>query len=183
MNEVRVSVIITVYNIERYIGECLDSILNQDIDEIEVICVDDASTDNSYMVLKEYEKKDRRIHIILNETNMGQASSRNVGCRLAKGEYLYVMDGDDWLKPGALRKLYACAKEDNLDILTFSAESFADSQSTESLGAKMRDFYIRKHAYKNVMIGPDLFAELNNNGDVHGNICLQFINREFFVQN
>ena len=99
MKELKISVIITVYNIEKYIGECLDSILTQDMDEIEVICVDDASTDKSKEVLRVYQNKDQRIHVISNETNLGQASSRNNGCKIARGKYLYVMDrylGREW---------------------------------------------------------------------------------------
>lgn len=183
MNDVKISVIITIYNIEKYISECLDSVLNQDFTQMEVICVDDASTDNSYEILKEYEKKDKRIHVICNAVNQGQASSRNRGCRQARGEYLYIMDGDDLIKEGALRRMYETAKTENLHILTFSAESFPDNQQMESYSKKLKDLYIRKHKYETCMSGAELFAELIGNGDVHGNVCLQFINRKFFEEN
>lgn len=183
MNDVKISVIVTVYNIERYIGECLDSVLNQEFTPIEVICVDDASSDKSYQILKEYEKKDKRVRIICNEVNLGQASSRNRGCRKATGEYLYIMDGDDLIKEGALKRLYECANAENLDILTFAAESFPDNQKMELRCKKQEGLYIRKHTNTYCVAGAELFAEMVGNGDGHGNVCLQFINRKFFEDN
>ena len=77
---IKVSIIIPVYNVEKYIPECLDSVINQSLKEIEIICVDDCSTDNSYNILLEYAKKDNRIKIIKHDKNKGLGPARNTGC-------------------------------------------------------------------------------------------------------
>ena len=94
---IKVSVIIPVYNVEPYLKEALDSVINQTLREIEIICIDDCSTDNSYNILEEYAKKDNRIIIIKNEENLGVGISRNKGIRLSKGEYIGFVDGDDYI--------------------------------------------------------------------------------------
>ncbi len=168
MDDIKISIIVTVYNIEEYIGECLESILNQDIAEIEVICIDDASQDDSHKVLKEYNRKDDRIKIIHNEKNQGQASSRNKGCRQAKGEYLYIMDGDDYLIHGALKRLYDCAKTNHLDILTFSAESFTDDSDMILISKQAKDIYKRNSKYDKILEGAELLYELLDRDDIYG---------------
>lgn len=183
MDDIKISIIVTVYNIEEYIGECLESVLNQDIAEIEVICIDDASEDDSHKVLKEYNRKDDRIKIIHNEKNQGQASSRNKGCRQAKGEYLYIMDGDDYLIHGALKRLYDCAKTNHLDILTFSAESFTDDSDMILISKQAKDIYKRNSKYDKILEGAELLYELLDRDDIYGNLCLMFINRIFFEEN
>ena len=101
---VKVSVILPVYNVEKYLKECLDSILNQTLQEIEVICVDDGSTDRSLEILREYEKKDKRV-IVLTQENKGAGAARNKGLAIAKGEYLSFLDSDDFLLPECWKKL------------------------------------------------------------------------------
>ena len=119
-----ISVIVTVYNIKSYIRECIESILSQKDVEFEVICVDDASTDGSDSILDEYKKKDSRIRVLKNLKNEGLASARNKGYRLAGGEYLYNIDGDDLLAEGALYRMHQVMKEHDLDLLAFSAKAF-----------------------------------------------------------
>ena len=96
MNEIKVSVIIPVYNTENYLRECLDSVLAQTLREIEVICVDDGSTDNSLNILKEYQNKDTRI-VVLTQENRSAGAARNYGLSIAKGKYLSFLDSDDFL--------------------------------------------------------------------------------------
>ena len=148
-NQIEISVIVTVYNIENYIRECLDSILNQEDVNLECICVDDVSTDRSLEIVKEYAQRDQRITIIQNQKNMGLSSSRNVGFRHASGEYLYNIDGDDYLKPGALKRMYSCAKENNLDLLGFSATAFFDDETMRGFGRV--DEYVRKGTYEDIV--------------------------------
>lgn len=177
-----ISIIVTVYNIENYIGECLESILNQRGVDLECICVDDVSTDGSYELLKKYEKKDPRIKIIKNKKNMGLSSSRNVGFRNATGKYLYNIDGDDFLKSGALERLYSCAEENELDLLGFSATSFFESEEMTQFGNE--DEYVRKKIYPQVMTGAELFAELISNNDrASSNMVLYFYRRDYFESN
>lgn len=115
----KISVIIPVYNVERYLRECLDSVLKQSFKEIEVICVDDASTDNSLNILKDYACKDNRI-TVATQKNYGAAVARNVGLKLAKGEYLLIIDSDDMLEIDSLEKLYKKSKNNDLDICIFN---------------------------------------------------------------
>ena len=98
----KVSVIIPVYNVEKYLRECLDSVVNQTLKDIEIICVNDGSTDNSLQILEEYASQDSRIKIINNEKNMFAGPSRNKGLTASSGEYVYFMDSDDYLKLNAL---------------------------------------------------------------------------------
>ena len=140
-----ISVIVTVYNIEEYIAECLESILNQKGPSLECICVDDASTDGSYYILKRYSQKDARVKIIQNNRNMGLSSSRNIGFQKATGKYLYNIDGDDFLIAGALKRLYTCAEKNHLDLLGFSATSFFESDEMKQFGKENE--YVRKKIY------------------------------------
>ena len=180
--KIDVSVIVTVYNIERYIGECLDSLLDQEEINYEVICVDDASTDRSYEILCDYQQRDSRIKVIHNSQNMGLSSARNVGFKEAVGEFLYNIDGDDLLKQGALKRLYSCAVENELDLLGFSAVSFFDDDEMRKYGSENE--YVRKGNYLDVKPGPELFAELIDNNDrASSNMVLYFYNREFFERN
>ena len=123
------SVIIPVYNVEDYLNECLDSVINQTLEDIEIICIDDGSTDNSPNILKEYQKKDSRIKIITKE-NGGQATARNLGIKEAQGEYIAFVDSDDFIEPTMFEKLYTKAKDNNLDIAMCKIATF-DNQTEE----------------------------------------------------
>jgi glycosyltransferase involved in cell wall biosynthesis len=114
-NDIKVSVIMPIYNASRYLGPAIDSILDQTLPEIEIICVDDGSTDKSLEILKEYQKQDDRIRIVT-QTNAGPAHARNNGIRRARGEYIAFLDADDFVEPTFLEDLYATASQDNLDI-------------------------------------------------------------------
>lgn len=113
---IKVSIIVPVYNVEKYIHKCLDSLVNQTLKELEFIFVNDGSPDNSPKIIKEYQKKDKRIKL-LNKENGGQASARNLGLEHAKGEYIAFLDSDDYVKENMYETLYNRAKKDNLDIV------------------------------------------------------------------
>lgn len=110
-----ISVIIPVYNVEKYLEQCLDSVINQNLQDIEIICVDDGSTDNSPSILEKFSSKDNRIKIFSKE-NGGQASARNLGIKKAKGKYIAFVDSDDFIKEDMFVKLYDVAENNNLDI-------------------------------------------------------------------
>lgn len=101
---VTVSVVVALYNSERYIKECIDSVLNQSLKEIELICVDDASTDSTPQILSEYAFRDSRVKIITLNENAGAQIARNAGVAIAQGEYIITIDHDDWLGVDALEK-------------------------------------------------------------------------------
>lgn len=111
----KISVIIPVYNAEKYLKECLGSILNNTLKDIEVICVDDGSTDNSLKMLKEYSEHDKRIRILTQE-NSGAAIARNAGIEAAEGQYLYFLDSDDFVDNNIFEKLYKQITKYNADI-------------------------------------------------------------------
>ncbi len=110
-----ISVIIPVYNVENYLRQCLDSILNQTYTDFEVICVNDGSTDNSLNILNEYAKKDSRIKVI-SQKNKGPSKARNVGLKHANSEYICFIDSDDKIEPDFFEKLYAV--RDMSDLIT-----------------------------------------------------------------
>ena len=111
----KVSVILPVYNVGKYLRQSLDSLINQTLNEIEIICVNDGSVDDSYDILEEYKAKDSRIKVIHKE-NKGTGAARNDGLRLATGECIGFVDPDDWVKPNMFERLYNLIKEKNLDI-------------------------------------------------------------------
>ena len=122
---VKVSVIIPVYNVEKYLGECLESIIDQSLEDIEIVCVNDGSTDNSLSILESYAELDNRIKIISQE-NHGLAAARNTGLKNINGDYVYFIDSDDFLELSALEELYNLAEEKSLDFVMFKLINFDD---------------------------------------------------------
>ena len=125
----KISVIIPVYNVENYLKKCLDSVCNQTLTDIEIICINDGSTDNSLKILNEYEIKDERIKVISKE-NGGQATARNLGIKEAQGEYVSFVDSDDFIEPTMLEKLYTKSKNNDLDIVMCKIATY-DNQTHE----------------------------------------------------
>ncbi|MFD3155951.1 glycosyltransferase family 2 protein [Haloimpatiens sp. FM7330] len=114
-----ISIIIPVFNAEKYLKRCLESVISQSYTEIEVILVDDGSSDRSKLICEEYRRKDSRIKTIFN-SNAGPGFSRNYGLEMAMGDYIYFMDADDELLPEALQENYRIAVEKNLDVIIFA---------------------------------------------------------------
>lgn len=123
--QVKVSVIIPVYNTEKYLRECLDSVINQTLKDIEIICIDDGSMDNSLQILQEYAKKDDRI-IVLTQENQKQGAARNKGLSIARGEYIQFVDSDDYLVKDACERIYNKGIEANLDMILIEGKVFND---------------------------------------------------------
>ena len=112
----KISIIIPVYNTEKYLHECLDSVVNQTLKDIEIICIDDGSTDNSYQILQEYADKDSRF-VILQQENKGAGRARNSGLKNATGEFVAFLDSDDYyLNTDVLESLYENAKKNDVLI-------------------------------------------------------------------
>ena len=121
----KVSVIIPVYNTEKYVRQAVESILLQTLKDIEIIIVNDGSTDGSMTILEELAAQDERVKLFSQE-NQGLSVTRNVGLSHSTGEYVYFMDSDDLLVSDTLLKCYVKCKEENLDFVFFDAESFND---------------------------------------------------------
>lgn len=122
---VDVSVIIPVYNASDYLKEAIETILNQTLSDIEVLCVDDGSVDNSLDILKEIAEKDSRVQYFHQE-NRGGGAARNAALPHAKGKYIYFMDADDIVDTNALKECYEICEEKNLDFVIFRAKNYAE---------------------------------------------------------
>ena len=112
---VKVSIIVPIYNTEKYIEKCLNSLVNQTLRDIEIICVNDGSTDNSMIIVRKFANKDSRIKIFEQE-NKKQGAARNAGMRIATGEYIGFVDSDDWVDLDYFERLYNAAKKYDSDI-------------------------------------------------------------------
>lgn len=115
-----------VYNSEKYLSMALESLLNQTLKDIEIICIDDGSTDNSMQILEDFQKKDNRI-IILSQNHLYAGVARNYGMSVASGKYLSFLDADDYFVPQMLEKAYVNAEEEKADIVIFNGEYFVDN--------------------------------------------------------
>lgn len=111
----KVSVIVPVYNVEKLLARCLDSLVSQTLKDIEIICVNDGSVDNSLDVLRKYAQQDSRI-VVVSQENLGPSAARNRGMQIATGEYIGFVDGDDWIDLNFFEKLYNSAKKYDADI-------------------------------------------------------------------
>ena len=154
----KVSVIVPVYNTSAYLRECLDSIINQTLKEIEVICVDDGSTDGSLDILKEYAKKDKRFTIITQQ-NTSAGAARNAGLVVAKGEYLSFLDSDDFFAPEMLEEMYNKALAVIADICICNSSRLEDNNI--SMNYELKTFLFKDKpifSYKNI---PDYIFQIS----------------------
>ena len=141
----KISIIIPVYNTEQYLEQCIDSILNQTLKDIEIILINDGSTDKSYNILKKYEKKDSRI-VLINQKNKGQGEARNIGIKIAKAPYIAFVDSDDFISPFMLQKLYIKILQDNSDILKCAftrvhPDGSMTNENSKTINPNKEDFF------------------------------------------
>lgn len=175
----KLSVVIPVYNAASWLRDGLDSVLGQTLRDIEVICVDDGSTDESAAILAEYVAKDVRVRVLVQE-NCGQGAARNRGLEEANGEYVYFMDADDELASAdALERLVAEAERERLDALFFDAETKVDDGIDVPPSVVRAEDYIRRRDYSGVLSGRDLFARFLKNGEYTVSPCLVLLRRAF----
>ena len=128
------SIIIPIYNVERYLRECLDSVLNQTFPDWEAICLNDGSTDNSGVILDEYAARDPRFKVV-NQPNGGLSSARNTGLKAAQGEYVLFLDSDDWLEAYALDIL--ADRSNGEDLLCFSGRRYFEREENYNPADKL----------------------------------------------
>lgn len=127
--DIKVSVIMPIYNAIDYLRPAIDSVIDQTLRELELICVDDGSTDGSLHVLKEYRERDPRVRIMTTQSNAGAAAARNKGLAGARGEYVIFLDADDFVEPTLLEQLYAAACSDRLDITVAKYDLYNDKKA------------------------------------------------------
>lgn len=114
---IKITVIIPIYNVEQYLGRCLDSVINQTYKNLEIICVNDCSPDNSIQIIEEYAKKDNRIIIFNRAKNGGLSAARNSGLKVATGDYVYFIDSDDWIDLNYIEKMVNKINESNAEVI------------------------------------------------------------------
>lgn len=126
---VKVSVLVPIYNVERYLPQCLDSLINQTLPDIEIVCVDDGSQDRSGSILDEYAKKDKRIKAI-HKKNTGYGNTMNVALDHATGDYVAILESDDFAEPDMLESLYVKAVENNVDVVKANLYGYRNGKDT-----------------------------------------------------
>ena len=137
---VKFSVLVAVYNAAPYLRACLDSILHQSVDDLQILCVDDASTDDSAQILSEYAARDERVEVIHLDQNLGQAAARNVALSRAKGEWVLMVDADDLLGEDALAEIERTIKRfPSADCIVLQLVRFGAAQATEREDGAMPD--------------------------------------------
>ncbi|WP_051635388.1 glycosyltransferase family 2 protein [Selenomonas sp. ND2010] len=174
----KISVIVPVYNVEEYLSECLDSILSQSLVDIEIIGIDDCSTDKSVAILNEYASKDKRVKVIHNKRNMGLSYSRNRGLEIASGNYIMFVDSDDMLTEGSLVALYNKAVETKVDGVMFDLDSKNETTINHN---NLTEFHPHKYDYTSVYTGQELFTLQTNNNDLQLMAVLCLWKRKFLL--
>ncbi|QPK94330.1 glycosyltransferase [Actinomyces sp. zg-332] len=176
----KVSVIIPVYNSEKFLAQCLDSVVTQSLSDIQIICINDGSTDKSADILDNYTRNYPNVSVITQE-NEGP-SSRNKAIDKAEGKYIYFLDSDDIITVNALEKLYEICEQKELDILFFSADTFFEQNKLKKTHIDFKGRYLRQGKYQEVKSGVDLLVELISNKKADGassdyivSACLMFV--------
>lgn len=181
MEVIKVSVIIPVYNVEAYVEECLQSVIEQTLKEIEIVCINDKSTDSSWDKVKQFAKKDKRFILLENEENKGLSYSRNRGLDKARGEYVYMLDSDDTIQKSALEELYKLCQTQELEVVSFEATlMFEDEAFREKFSGYRNEF--RQQCEKRTT-GRDLFILSMEYQDWVSIVQRFFYKRDFLKRN
>ncbi len=177
---IKLSFIIPVFNGELYLTECLDSVVSQDFNNFEVLCVDDGSTDHSGEIIDEYAYKYPFVHAF-HTTNQGLGAARNYGLRYAHGEFVSFVDSDDYLKKDVLRPLYEEASTRELDVLYFDGDTVYEDPALEQQYPQYKKGYSlsRSREYGEVTDGQSIYCAMRRNGDYREVVWLQMIRRAF----
>lgn len=175
----KLSIIIPVYNVEEYLGECLDSVLNNDYSDIEVICINDCSTDKSGEILQSYSERDERIRIFENDVNRGQGFSRNLGTEHALGEYIWYVDGDDIIEENIVNSLMKEVMSSLPDIFIFDAKVFKDEKNRKVNISELT--YGVEQNY--CMNGRDFFLDVANKGAWESTVWRRIYKKKFLINN
>lgn len=178
--EIKVSIIIPVYNVERYLRKSIESALNQSLDNIEIIAVNDGSTDNSLKILNEYESVYENFKVI-NQANMGLSGARNSGFNFASGKYVYFLDSDDYIDSKLTELCYHACEKNGTDVVMFDADVFWEQDVNNN---NLHFNYNRKDVLgSNVVKGEELFCELIKKKIYKSPVWLFFYNRQFLINN
>lgn len=176
----KVSIVVPIYNVEKYLEKCLDSLVTQTYDNIEMILVNDGSTDQSLQIAEKYLKKYEQIRLI-DQENGGLSKARNTGMKLAKGKYLCFVDSDDWLEPNTVQEIVARMEAENLDLCLYGANGYlSDENETKQYPEGDYNYSIN---YSGWCSGKELLVRLYAAGEFHAMACMYMIKRELVVKN
>lgn len=173
-----VTVVVPVYNSEPWLEACLTSVLAQTGVDLELICINDGSTDQSRLILQRFADADPRVTIV-DQENSGQSVGRNVGLEAAKGKYLVYLDSDDYWPEDALAALVKAADADELDVLLFDCVAFRDGDVDESTWRRYENYYQRKHEYAEVRSGISLMTDMRYGKDYRPHVGLYLARIDF----
>lgn len=162
-----VTVIMPVYNTQDYLEESVRSVLDQDYANLELICIDDGSTDSCPEILERISQEDQRVRVLRQE-NAGQGTARNRALEVARGTYVYCLDSDDLVVKGSLGRIVAMMEAEELDYLGFDGEVFSDDPSIEFDA----NAYMRSSECEQVRSGRELFWPLQESGDLSLSPCI-----------
>lgn len=175
-----VSVIVPIYKVERYLYECLKSVVRQNFSDYEVICIDDDSPDNSVEIVRSYQEKYGNIRLITNPKNLGLSASRNRGIEAAEGKYILFVDSDDYIRKDALVTLYERMERDDLDIVYFNKKFFYDENCT----AEKEERHNKRFGEQEILTGREMFTRFHLADSFKSmNAYTQFFRRDFLLQN
>jgi len=175
-----VSIVVPIYNAERWLDEALSSALAQTGVDLEVICVDDGSTDSSREVVNSYATADDRVRVVVQE-NAGQAAARNAGAAHARGRYIAYLDSDDYYRSDAFGALVSTADRDNLDVLMFDGRSFRDEGVADDTWSRYADYYGRRVSFSAIDSGLAVMADMRRAGAYRVSPCLYIARRDFIA--
>lgn len=181
---VKISVIIPIFNMENYLAECIDSVTSQSLKEIEIICINDGSTDNTQNILDEYREKDDRIKAFC-QTNVGLSVARNEGIKYSTGKYLIYLDADDKLQEKALEELYFVAEKYKYDIVYFSAKVFTAEKGIDFIDNEMNrlnTYYSRNMNIQEPIKGTDAYIYMFQSDKYLVSACLQMIRKQYLLE-
>lgn len=176
------SVIIPVFNAADYLEECIQSILDQNIPNCEIICIDDGSTDNSPELLAKLAQIHPQIKAISQE-NRGQGAARNIGVGLAQGRYIQFVDSDDKLAKDSIAHILQRALDTNLDAIFFDGTTFYDSEELAEQFKSFKSTYMRNQSHEECVTGIELFKQLKKEKSYRVSPCLALFSHEFLSNN
>lgn len=171
-----VSVIIPVYNVEKYLEECLNSVINQDFTSYEIICINDGATDNSLEILEKYAEEYKEIRIINCSKNQGLSSARNIGLNSAMGKYILFLDSDDMIILGTLQELFTYAENYDLDEVFFNADRLYGKELQQENSPQELSEHL------GIFSGQELFYLFMEDGAPRYSACRQLYKREFLIK-
>lgn len=173
-----VTVVIPVYNSESWLDDCLSSVLAQTGPSLEVVCIDDGSTDSSSEVLDRYARLDPRVTVV-HQPNSGQSVARNRGLDEARGRYVVFLDSDDFWPSDSLATLVADADADSLDMLLFDCFSFRDGDVPEAVWTRYAHYYQRSREYREPRSGAQMIVDMRRNRDYRPHVGMYLTRTDF----